>query len=387
MRCWTRAVARHRPNCWRLDGAGVFTRGHADLVRPDREPDRRRQGADGDQHSRRLPGPAAAGQRAPLQVILDGRNSTPASPAVTWRPSWPTSTRGMAPRAWRGTARLVQPQPGIALDPDARPDRRAEHAADPAAGRAVWRASASGHLRAAGHAAHAHADPDRQGAAGHPGGTDPVHHHLPDHPLLVPDTDERLGGCCTSGCSTSPWSAWGSISALSNSMQQAMLYTFLVIMPLMLLSGLLTPVRNMPEALQLATYVNPLRFGMNIVRDVYLEGAARDRRRLHPLAAAGRRDAAPGRVAVPQPHVLTSSIAMSDSSHSPARFPCSPRLVLTACALAFALAGCAGAISRGPRRRRPTTGTAGAAPTTRARRWRPRRRCPRNGGWRSATPC
>ena len=64
-----------------------------------------------------------------------------------------------------------------------------------------------------------------------------------------------------------------SISALSNSMQQAMLYTFLVIMPLMLLSGLLTPVRNMPEALQLATYVNPLRFGMNIVRDVYLEGA------------------------------------------------------------------------------------------------------------------
>ena len=31
--------------------------------------------------------------------------------------------------------------------------------------------------------------------------------------------------------------------------------------------------RNMPEALQLATYVNPLRFGMNIVRDVYLEGA------------------------------------------------------------------------------------------------------------------
>ena len=56
-------------------------------------------------------------------------------------------------------------------------------------------------------------------------------------------------------------------------MQQAMLYTFLLIMPLMLLSGLLTPVRNMPEVLQIATYVNPLRFGMNIVRRVYLEGA------------------------------------------------------------------------------------------------------------------
>lgn len=56
-------------------------------------------------------------------------------------------------------------------------------------------------------------------------------------------------------------------------MQQAMLYTFLLIMPLMLLSGLLTPVRNMPQVLQLATYVNPLRFGMSIVRRVYLEGA------------------------------------------------------------------------------------------------------------------
>jgi ABC-2 type transport system permease protein len=64
-----------------------------------------------------------------------------------------------------------------------------------------------------------------------------------------------------------------SISALSLNMQQAMLYAFLLIMPLMLLSGLLTPVRNMPEILQMATYVNPLRFGMEIVRRVYLEGA------------------------------------------------------------------------------------------------------------------
>lgn len=64
-----------------------------------------------------------------------------------------------------------------------------------------------------------------------------------------------------------------SVSALSLNMQQAMLYTFLLIMPLMLLSGLLTPVKNMPEALQTVTYANPLRFGMNIVRRVYLEGA------------------------------------------------------------------------------------------------------------------
>ncbi|MGH8172971.1 MAG: ABC transporter permease, partial [Rhodanobacteraceae bacterium] len=64
-----------------------------------------------------------------------------------------------------------------------------------------------------------------------------------------------------------------SISALAVNMQQAMLYTFLLIMPFMLLSGLLTPVRNMPEALQIATYANPLRFGIDLVRRVYLEGA------------------------------------------------------------------------------------------------------------------
>jgi ABC-type multidrug transport system, permease component len=65
-----------------------------------------------------------------------------------------------------------------------------------------------------------------------------------------------------------------SISAVSLNMQQAMLYTFMVIMPLILLSGLLTPVRNMPQVLQVATYVNPLRFGVELVRRIYLEGAS-----------------------------------------------------------------------------------------------------------------
>lgn len=64
-----------------------------------------------------------------------------------------------------------------------------------------------------------------------------------------------------------------SISALSLTMQQAMLYTFVLIMPLMLLSGLLTSVKNMPEILQIITYINPLRFGIEIVKRVYLQGA------------------------------------------------------------------------------------------------------------------
>ena len=64
-----------------------------------------------------------------------------------------------------------------------------------------------------------------------------------------------------------------SISAVSVNMQQAMLYTFLLMMPLMLLSGMLTPVQNMPALLDTLTYANPLRFAIDLVRRVYLEGA------------------------------------------------------------------------------------------------------------------
>lgn len=64
-----------------------------------------------------------------------------------------------------------------------------------------------------------------------------------------------------------------SISAIAKSMQQVMVYTFTLIMPIILLSGLATPVRNMPQVIQIATYANPLRFGIDSVRRVYLEGA------------------------------------------------------------------------------------------------------------------
>jgi ABC-2 type transport system permease protein len=63
-----------------------------------------------------------------------------------------------------------------------------------------------------------------------------------------------------------------SISAVSANMQQAMLYTFVLLMPMMLLSGLTTPVRNMPHVLQVITMANPLRFAIDLVQRVYLEG-------------------------------------------------------------------------------------------------------------------
>ncbi len=63
-----------------------------------------------------------------------------------------------------------------------------------------------------------------------------------------------------------------SVSAISSSMQQVMVYCFVLLMPMMLLSGYSTPVRNMPEVLQYATYANPLRFAIEAVRRIYLEG-------------------------------------------------------------------------------------------------------------------
>ena len=63
-----------------------------------------------------------------------------------------------------------------------------------------------------------------------------------------------------------------SISALAASMQQAMLYSFVLMMPMMLLSGLTTPVANMPEAMKWITSINPLRYAIDLIRRVYLEG-------------------------------------------------------------------------------------------------------------------
>ncbi|HEY0686590.1 MAG TPA: ABC transporter permease [Steroidobacter sp.] len=64
------------------------------------------------------------------------------------------------------------------------------------------------------------------------------------------------------------------LSAFSKTMQQAMLYTFVLLMPMMLLSGLTSAISNMPRAMQYLTYANPLRYAIDLVRRVYLEGAS-----------------------------------------------------------------------------------------------------------------
>lgn len=63
------------------------------------------------------------------------------------------------------------------------------------------------------------------------------------------------------------------VSSAAATMQQAMLGSFLLIMPFALLSGLTTPLRNMPLGLQYFTLINPLRYAIDIAQRVYLEGA------------------------------------------------------------------------------------------------------------------
>ncbi len=48
---------------------------------------------------------------------------------------------------------------------------------------------------------------------------------------------------------------------------------FLFLVPAIILSGFATPIANMPEAVQHLTLINPLRYFLVIVRDVFLEGA------------------------------------------------------------------------------------------------------------------
>ncbi len=63
------------------------------------------------------------------------------------------------------------------------------------------------------------------------------------------------------------------ISAIAATMQQAMLFSFMVMMPFALMSGLTTPIESMPRALQYGTLINPLRYAIDLAQRVYLEGA------------------------------------------------------------------------------------------------------------------
>ena len=63
------------------------------------------------------------------------------------------------------------------------------------------------------------------------------------------------------------------LSTISQTQQQAMMASFFFSMPAFMLSGFAFPIRNMPVAVQYLTYLNPVRYFMEIVRGIFLKGA------------------------------------------------------------------------------------------------------------------
>ena len=62
------------------------------------------------------------------------------------------------------------------------------------------------------------------------------------------------------------------LSTISRTQQQAMMSSFFFSMPAFMLSGFAFPIRNMPAAVQYLSYLNPLRYFIEIVRGLFLKG-------------------------------------------------------------------------------------------------------------------
>jgi ABC-2 type transport system permease protein len=79
------------------------------------------------------------------------------------------------------------------------------------------------------------------------------------------------------------------ISSLAVTQQQGLMGAFLFLVPAVILSGFATPISNMPPIVQAITYLNPLRYFMTILRDVFLKGSSLELlvHQLWPMALIG----------------------------------------------------------------------------------------------------
>lgn len=62
------------------------------------------------------------------------------------------------------------------------------------------------------------------------------------------------------------------ISSLCSSQQQALFFSWFSIVTFLLLSGLFTPLENIPKAFQWLVAINPLRYLIQIIREIFLKG-------------------------------------------------------------------------------------------------------------------
>ena len=80
-------------------------------------------------------------------------------------------------------------------------------------------------------------------------------------------------GCCAVLFLMTTLGAGLFISTVSRTQQQAMMTMFLMFQPFFLLSGFAFPIRNMPVVAQYLTYLNPVRYFLEITRGIFLKGA------------------------------------------------------------------------------------------------------------------
>lgn len=66
------------------------------------------------------------------------------------------------------------------------------------------------------------------------------------------------------------------ISSICQTMQQAMMMTFMMLFPMMILSGMMFPIENMPQLFQWISLADPLRYFIEVVRAIVLKGAGID---------------------------------------------------------------------------------------------------------------
>lgn len=64
------------------------------------------------------------------------------------------------------------------------------------------------------------------------------------------------------------------VSTVTESQQQAMFVAFFFNVFMLLMSGFFIPIPNMPEVLKKLTYLDPMRYFMAIVRDIFLKGSS-----------------------------------------------------------------------------------------------------------------
>ena len=77
------------------------------------------------------------------------------------------------------------------------------------------------------------------------------------------------------------------VSNYSDTMQQAMFVMWFFVVSIMLLSGLFTPTRSMPQWAYLTTYVNPMHYFIDAIRTVFIRGGGLLETAHQVLALAG----------------------------------------------------------------------------------------------------